>query len=111
MGGWALPERATLGATEDLLTLCLPECDRFQRKEVSDDLVNPAVRISQVPELDAEQLLAQPHAHRASSMQIRPSDAGMPSSGASVSSACLVMPGSSVPVSAGVMIRASEPEP
>ena len=52
---------------------------------------------------------AQPARH--SSTEIRPSDAGMPRSGASVSSASLVMPGSVVPVSAGVMIRASGPEP
>ncbi len=69
------------------------------------------VMTAAVPQANTSVISPDSHPERQSSMQIRPSDAGMPSSGASVSSASLVMPGSSVPVSAGVMIRASEPEP
>src|SRR5579864_1708428 len=78
----------------------------------ADPLIDPTgVMTAAVPQANTSVISPDPQPERQSATQIRSSDAGMPSSGASVSSASLVMPGSSVPVSAGVMIRASDPEP
>ena len=74
-------------------------------------IVPTGVITAAVPHANTSEISPDAQPARHSSTEILPSDAGMPSSGASVSSASLVMPGSSVPVSAGVMIRASVPEP
>jgi hypothetical protein len=73
--------------------------------------VPTGVTTAAVPHANTSVISPDAHPARHSSTEILPSDAGMPRSGASVSSASRVMPGSSVPVSAGVMIRAADPDP
>ena len=64
-----------------------------------------------VPQANTSVSSPEAHSSRHWSAEILPSPVGNPRSGPRVSSESRVIPGSMVPVSAGVMIRASAPVP